>query len=534
MAAALAALVLAYSLQLAAVIAVLWIATRTLATDSAAVRLRTWQIALAVAIVLPASAFVSISPSSDNSAAVLLSMAPMSIELQSVASEPIYWPQWFIGLLLAGAILRGAWISIGWLRLRRRFAMAAPTDDPRFAEGCEAVGVRARLVWRSDVSHPFTYGLNPPVVVVPADLAAAPDAVLQAVFVHELMHVRRRDWRAVLFEETVRAALWFHPAIWLIVAELRQAREEVIDRATVRVVGSRRRYLETLVALADRGEPRRLAAALPFFRSRQLARRIAALASEAPMSMVRVVLTSTAVLAISMTAIATAARAFPLPPISIDGLAQDGTLKPKAQSAMPGPIEQSAHSASAEAPPPKRTRYVAPALAKAAASAHPEFSVRVVIDEAGQVAEARLASMKAQELDSQAADAAADAVMAAVRQWQFERPVRAPLAMTIVLKLDASEKGGEAPVIEQPVAIDVQSAEYPESARAKKIQGDVEVEATLDATGHVTGTKVVRSASADLDQAAVDAIRASTFRPGMRNGEPVPVTITMTMRFKLE
>jgi periplasmic protein TonB len=106
--------------------------------------------------------------------------------------------------------------------------------------------------------------------------------------------------------------------------------------------------------------------------------------------------------------------------------------------------------------------------------------------------------------------------------------------MTVVLKLDASGKGGETPVIEQPVAIDVQAAEYPESARAKKIEGDVAVEATLDANGRVTTTKVVKSVSPELDQAAVDAIRASTFRPGMRNGAPVPVTITMTMRFKLD
>jgi len=82
------------------------------------------------------------------------------------------------------------------------------------------------------------------------------------------MHVRRRDWRSVIVEESVRALLWFHPGVWLLLAELRQAREEVIDRATVRMLGSRRSYLETLVTLADRGDRLRLSTALPFFRSR--------------------------------------------------------------------------------------------------------------------------------------------------------------------------------------------------------------------------------------------------------------------------
>ena len=252
------------------------------------------------------------------------------------------------------------------------------------------------------------------------------------------------------------------------------------------------------------------------------------------MSRLRMVLASLAVLVISAVTLGAAARTFPLPSISLDYFEQGSSITPKARSAVPGPIEQNAHSASADAPPPKRTRYVAPALSNVAVNAHPEFTVRVVIDESGRVAESRLASMKAEALDAVAADAAADAVLAAVHQWQFERPARAPLAMTVVLKTDPKGTAGNAPIIEQPMAIDVQPAQYPESARAKKIEGDVEVEATLDATGHVTGTTIVRPVSPELDQAAVDAIRASTFRPGMRNGEPVPVTITMTMRFKLE
>lgn len=214
--------------------------------------------------------------------------------------------------------------------------------------------------------------------------------------------------------------------------------------------------------------------------------------------------------------------------------AQPAALKPKAQSAVPGPLEQNAHNASADAPPPARTRYVAPVLDRLVVSAHPQFTVRLVIDEAGRVAESRLVSMRASELNAAASDAAAEAVLAAIGQWEYARPARAPLAMTVVLSIDPPATAGEPPVTEQPMPIDIQQAEYTEAARARKIEGDVQVEATLDAAGHVTAARVVRPLSPDLDQAAVDAVRASTFRPGMRNGEPVSVTITMTMRFKLE
>ena len=213
--------------------------------------------------------------------------------------------------------------------------------------------------------------------------------------------------------------------------------------------------------------------------------------------------------------------------------AQSAALKPKVQSAVPGPLEQNAHNASAEAPPPARSHYVAPVLDRLTVGVHPQFTVRIVIDETGRVAESRLVSMKASELSSAAADAAAEAVLAATRQWQFEKPVRAPLAMTVVLKIDPPTTAGDPTVTEQPAPIDVQQPDYTEAARAKKVEGDVQIEATLDATGRVTATKVVQPLAPYLDQAAADAIRASTFRPGMRNGEPVPVTITMTMRFKL-
>ena len=535
MAAPLLTFLLAYGLQLAVVVSVLWALLQVLASRFATVRLRAWQAALVATVVLPAGVFVPTArASSSGGPDALLSIAMVSIEPVTGAAQQPAWTWWLLTLLIGGTALRAVWIGIGWLTLRHRFSTAPSADHPCFADACEAAGVRARLVWRRDVSHPFTNGIAPPTIVVPMDLASAQDHVLRAIFTHELMHVRRRDWQSVIVEEAIRALLWFHPAIWLLLGELRQAREEVIDRATVRLLGSRRAYLETLVALADRDAPRGLVPGLPFFKSRQLARRIAAIASETSMSRVRLVLTSTVVLVLSAVALTTAARAFPLPLLALIDGEQAAPSKPPAQSAVPGALEQNAHTASADAPPPRRTRYVAPALAKAAVIARPEFTVRIVIDDSGRVAEARLVTMKSQTLDAAATDAAANAVMAAVRQWQFERPARAPLAMTVVLKLDVSGKGGETPVIEQPVAVDVQAAEYPESARAKKIEGDVAVEATLDANGRVTATKVVKSVSPELDQAAVDAIRASTFRPGMRNGAPVPVTITMTMRFKLQ
>jgi protein TonB len=102
------------------------------------------------------------------------------------------------------------------------------------------------------------------------------------------------------------------------------------------------------------------------------------------------------------------------------------------------------------------------------------------------------------------------------------------------LTLDPIAEGGAAPSVERPVVIEMKKAEYPESAKAKKIQGDVAVEATIDAQGKVTETRVVQPLAPELDAAAAAAIRASTFRPGMKDGKPVPVKVTITVRFALK
>jgi protein TonB len=179
--------------------------------------------------------------------------------------------------------------------------------------------------------------------------------------------------------------------------------------------------------------------------------------------------------------------------------------------------------------------YVAPELpAFAAQMQDPEFEVRLVVNAEGQVAEARMLTIKASAIDKTQSAQVAEAVLKAVRQWQFERPARAPLAFTINLMLEPATAGGEAASTERPVVIEMKKADYPESAKAKKLQGEVALEVTIDEQGKVTDTHVVKPLAPELDAAAAAAVGASTFRPGMKDGRPVPVKVTITVAFRLK
>jgi TonB family protein len=119
--------------------------------------------------------------------------------------------------------------------------------------------------------------------------------VQRAVLAHELWHVRRRDWAWVLVEESVRAALWFNPAIWWLISQVQSSREEVVDELTVQVTNARKTYLEALLTFADQPT---LFPAAPFARRRHLFHRMLLISREAVMSSRRIVISSVAALAV--------------------------------------------------------------------------------------------------------------------------------------------------------------------------------------------------------------------------------------------
>jgi TonB family protein len=236
-------------------------------------------------------------------------------------------------LLLAiglGALVRLAWLGLGLSRLRslRRDAVLAALS-PTATRAFDDAGARARLLVSGRVEGPLTFGWRDPVVLLPAGILELDPEAQRGIVCHELLHVRRRDWLWTLFEEAVRALLWFHPAVWMLLARIALSREQVVDREVVRRTGSRRAYLEALRAVASHSWQAAVPG-LPFFHRGHLRERVIHLCQEVPMSRPRIatlvatfagLLALTAilgVLAFPMTGTVWAA-AMPVPPVQIAG-----------------------------------------------------------------------------------------------------------------------------------------------------------------------------------------------------------------------
>lgn len=73
---------------------------------------------------------------------------------------------------------------------------------------------------------------------------------------------------------------------------------------------------------------------------------------------------------------------------------------------------------------------------------------------------------------------------------------------------------------------------YPTIAQAARVEGLVIIEATIGPTGKVLDAQLLRSIPL-LDAAALEAVRQWEYTPTLLNGTPVPVLMTVTVRFAL-
>lgn len=76
---------------------------------------------------------------------------------------------------------------------------------------------------------------------------------------------------------------------------------------------------------------------------------------------------------------------------------------------------------------------------------------------------------------------------------------------------------------------------YPKRAQRRGEQGEVEVEIDVKADGTVAFVSIIRSSGyADLDEAAVKAVRMAVFRPARTGSEAVRSTVRQKLDFRLK
>ncbi|MCB0279339.1 MAG: M56 family metallopeptidase, partial [Calditrichaeota bacterium] len=134
-----------------------------------------------------------------------------------------------IAALIYSRLLFGL-LSIWWIAKRSN-----PVNDKGWnllvIDLCNQLHLKrlAKIIISPKASTPMTWGVFQPIILLPDDAHNWTMDRLKVVLIHELAHVKRKDFITHLVTQLVSALLWFNPLVWFVSKQLIHDREHACD-----------------------------------------------------------------------------------------------------------------------------------------------------------------------------------------------------------------------------------------------------------------------------------------------------------------
>ena len=209
----------------------------------------------------PASLFNLFGKSLSTPGGVLLSVTyfdPQQPVLQSVAGgEHLFTKEllgFAAGLWAAVAVIQAAWVLARYFLLRKKLAHGRSADltamESLFARATG--GKRVPVIYTTAVAAPLVFGFLHPKIALPVKMQGQTEGT-EYILLHELTHVRRRDYMVLQLFTAAAILHWFNPLAWLARRLMIQDMEAACDERVLGLLNSDRRveYAQTLLNWAD-------------------------------------------------------------------------------------------------------------------------------------------------------------------------------------------------------------------------------------------------------------------------------------------
>ncbi len=160
---------------------------------------------------------------------------------------------WALFFLLNCMKLTTGLMAVRRLRHYKTFSI---TDEwkIRLEQLRDSLGIRQSITLLQSelVKVPVTLGFLRPVILLPVGLIAnIPAEQVEAVLLHELGHIKRKDFFVNFLQHFAEAIFFFNPSLLWISSLLRQEREACCDDIVVNKIGQKRHYLNALVSFEE-------------------------------------------------------------------------------------------------------------------------------------------------------------------------------------------------------------------------------------------------------------------------------------------
>ncbi|WP_026630249.1 M56 family metallopeptidase [Dyadobacter alkalitolerans] len=126
--------------------------------------------------------------------------------------------------------------------------------QPRFDMLLNKLKVRQliQVVESENVLVPMVIGFIKPVVIIPFGIFAnLPEAQIEAIILHELAHIKRRDYLVNLIQIFCENVFFFNPALLWLLRLIREEREHCCDDLAISVMENKTSFVHALVSFQE-------------------------------------------------------------------------------------------------------------------------------------------------------------------------------------------------------------------------------------------------------------------------------------------
>ena len=196
------------------------------------------------------------------------SLAPQSVQGQGwfgifsaylEANLPLIVLVWFGGSAFLLLRRLGGFLYIQRIKHYRTLEVGKDLQE-RVSQLAGKLGIdrMVRVLESAIIEVPVAIGYIRPVILLPLGIIVnIPVQQLEAILLHELAHIRRRDYLLNIIQSVIEAVFFFNPAVWWISGNIRMEREHVCDDITVQNINNSLDYIKALTTMerSDRNRP---------------------------------------------------------------------------------------------------------------------------------------------------------------------------------------------------------------------------------------------------------------------------------------
>lgn len=166
---------------------------------------------------------------------------------------PLFVSVWLLGMLAMMLRFMGGYALVRRYKHHRVKPVMGEWEE-KFRHLARRIQVNrnVRLLESALVKVPMAIGYLKPVVLLPLGaLNGVPAQQMEAILVHELAHIRRRDYLMNLLQSLLEVIFFYHPVVWWLSKNIRIERENICDDIAITITGNTMEFAKALTNIQE-------------------------------------------------------------------------------------------------------------------------------------------------------------------------------------------------------------------------------------------------------------------------------------------